>query len=248
LVKSVAVLNVASAIRTYEPWRADLTPKAVFFIGIVLLLAGPLIAITPFFTPPANGCPCPEGFPNVSYPLESPGIVVAAVGIVLLAYGGLKNRNVPESPEGSSARRLEIPVVGLSGVGMLILAGLLFGIDLTGPGWSILLYQGMGLCLGTLGAGMFLFAGLTSATGTKSGGLFLTAGLILCGFSLLFTTTLSSDFATRCFPDVGCSPILAQSTVTEMIQLGYLLAVGTFFLALGLMFSLQHRRDSKVGR
>jgi hypothetical protein len=223
-----------------------LTPRTFFYTGIVLSFLGPLIAILPSFTPPPNGCPCPEGFPNVSYPLEGPGIVVAAVGIAFIVFGGLKGRRISASPERPSARHLEIPVVGFSGGVILILAGLLSGIDLTGPGWSILLYQGVGLYLGTLGIGMLFFAGLASATGTKAGGISLAAGLILCGFSLLFTYTLSSDFATRCFPDAGCSPVLAQSTVTEMIQLGYLLALGTFLLALGLMISLQHRRGREA--
>ena len=175
----------------------DLKPKAVFFAGIVLLFSGPLIAIAPFFTPPPNGCPCPGGFPNVSYPLEVPGILVALAGLAHIAYGGLRVRNLPELPKEASAGRLKIPVLGLSGVGMLALAGLLFGIDLTGPGWSIVLYEGMGLYLGTLGLGVLLFTFLTSVTGNKAGGLSLSAGLILCGISVLLTYGLSSDFSTR---------------------------------------------------
>ena len=221
-------------------------PRTVIFTGILLLLLGPLIAITPFFTPPPNGCPCPEGFPNVSYPLEGPGAVVALAGIAVLIYGGIRWRGRPGSPQGTSARQMEVPIVGLLGIGLLVLAALLSGIDLTGPGWSILLYQGMGLYLGTLGVGMLFFTGLTLATGTRAAGLCLAMGSVLCGISLLFTYTLSSDFATRCFPDVGCSPVLAQSTVTEMVQLGYLLAAGTFLLALGLVFSLRHRKNHEA--
>jgi hypothetical protein len=224
------------------------TPKAAFLAGVILLLSGPLIAITPFFTPPPNGCPCPEGFPNVSYPLEGAGIVAAIVGLALIAYGILKGRRLPKAPPVASQRDLETPVVGLSGIGLLVLAGLLSRVNLTGPGWSILLYQGMGLYLGALGIGMLLFAGFALAAGTKAGGLFLAVGVILCGMSLLLTYTLSSDFATRCFPDVGCSPILAQSTVTEMIDLGCVLATGTFLLALGLMFSLWRRRNRELAR
>ena len=211
-----------------------------------MVLPGPLIAMTPYFTPPLNGCPCPEGFPNISYPLESAGIVVAVLGVGLVVYGGLEGRKSSGSQTITSRRGLEISVVGLSGLGLLGLATLVSGIGLMGPGWSIVLYQGVGLYLGTLGIGMLLFAGFASVTGTNVGGLFLAAGVILCGLSVLLTYTLSSDFATRCFPDVGCSPSLAQSTVTEMIDLGYVLAVGTFLLALGLMFSLRRRTNREV--
>jgi len=68
----------------------------------------------------------------------------------------------------------------------------------------------------------------------KLGAVFLVVGVVLIGISLLFSSSLSSDFLTRCNPEVGCSPILAASMVSDMINLGYVLAVGTFLLGLGL--------------
>jgi len=204
-------------------------------MGIAMLLAGPLVAFTPVFTPPPNGCPpCPD-FPNVTTPFTSSGIGVMIVGVALVIYGGAKRMKGDLGIEETYPRlRNETAAIALMGVLLLVLASTLSGIDLRGPGWSIVLYEGQGLYLGTLGVGMLLFAGFAALSMRRSSALFMTVGIILCGISLLFSYTLSSDFATRCFPEVGCSPVLANSTVSEMIQLGYLLAVGAFFLALGL--------------
>jgi len=76
---------------------------------------------------------------------------------------------------------------------------------------------------------------LTMIAAWKIGVLFLVIGVVLCGISILFTYTLSSDFSTRCFSDVGCSPVLANSIVSTMIRLGYLLALGAFLLGLSLI-------------
>lgn len=86
-----------------------------------------------------------------------------------------------------------------------------------------------------------MFAGFAVMTRKGLSALFLAVGVVLCGISLLFSYSLSSDFSTWCFPDVGCSPPLATSTVSEMTNLGYLLAAGAFILALGLATSLSNR-------
>jgi len=223
-----------------------MTPRLVLYAGIILLLSGPLVALAPHFNPPPNGCPCPEGFPDVSYPLGSVGIALAVAALALIFYGGLRLRGLPKAQPPVPRRDSATAFVAMSGVILFVLAGLLSEIDLTGPGWSILLYQGMRLYLGMLGIAMLLFAGFASITGTKVGSLFLAVGAVFCGISVLLTYILSSEFALRCFPDVGCSPALAASTVSEMTDLGYLLAAGTFLLALGFMSSLRQRRNGEV--
>jgi hypothetical protein len=170
-------------------------------------------------------------------------------GLALVIYGGVGRKKGTPGMEGTSPHfRNEIAAIALIGVLLLILASVLSGIDLRGPGWSIVLYQEQSLYLGILGVGMLLFAGFAVLSMRRLSGIFMAIGVTLCGISLLFSYTLSSDFATRCFPDVGCSPILANSTVSEMIQLGYLLAVGAFFLALGLSTWLINRKNkSQIG-
>ncbi len=211
-------------------------------MGIALLLAAPLVALTPLFIPPPNGCPCPQGL-DVSTPFGNAGITVGGAGSALIVYGTVRQRGrIPMERRATSNGHSEVIVVAVLGVTLLILSMLLSQIDLTGPGWSILLYGAQALYLGMLGIGMLLFAGFALITRRRLGSLFLSSGILLCGISLLFTYTLNSDFSTRCFPEVGCSPALAASTVSEMIDLGYLLAVGAFLLALGLSTSLSDRR------
>jgi len=92
-----------------------------------------------------------------------------------------------------------------------------------------------------LGVGILLFSGLVITTRSSVGSLFLSVGGVLSGLSLLFISLSSSDFSLRCPPDVGCSPILAASTVSDMVEFGYVLAVGAFLLGLGLSVSLRKR-------
>ena len=214
--------------------------------GIVLLLSGPLVALTPLFTPPSNGCPCPEGL-DVSTPFGDAGVIVGVAGFGLVIYGALQQRR--EGPRAQTTAPHGDDVVGfagVSGVVLLVLSFVLSGIDLTGPGWSILLYQGQGLYLGILGIGMLLFAVFASMTRKRGTALFLAAGVILCGISLLLSFTLRSEFELRCLPDIECSPLLATSTVSEMVYLGYVLAAGTFLIALGLSSYLNRGRGAEV--
>jgi hypothetical protein len=218
------------------------TSGAILPIGIVLLLSAPVIALTPLFTPPPNGCPCPQGL-DVTTPFTNVAVAVGIVGTVLIAYTGVRQRSTIIPTSGPMNNRMRI-TAAFSGIVVLIAGMILSQIDLIGPGWSILPYSAQGFYLQTLGLGVLFFAGFSIATRSKMGPLFLSVGIILCGLSLLFTYGLSSDFSTRCFPDVGCSPILATSTVSDMIELGYVLAIGAFLLALGLAISFSSRRGS----
>ncbi len=213
--------------------------------GIALLLAGPLIALTPVFTPPPNGCPpCPD-FPSVSTPFVNLGIIVGAAGAVLVIYGGIRDRKSALREGPATQRGRENAGMTLVGIALLVASVTLSAIEIRGPGWSIVLYQDQGFYLGTLGVGTMLFAGFASLSKRRLSALFTSIGVVLCGISLLFSYTLSSDFATRCFPDVGCSPVLANSTLSDMIKLGYLLAIGAFCIALGLSAWLFNRRATK---
>lgn len=213
--------------------------------GIALLFTGPLVALTPVFTPPPNGCPPCPGFPSVSTPFVNLGIIVGAMGAALAIYGGIQERTIALKEGPAMQRGSETIGIALVGIALLVASAALSGIDLTGPGWSIVLYQEQGFYLGTLGGGTLFFVGFASLSKRRLSALFTSVGVVLCAISLLFSYTLSSDFATRCFPDVGCSPILANSTVTDMIDLGYLLAVGAFFVALGLSAWFLDRRAAK---
>jgi hypothetical protein len=216
-------------------------------LGIALVLAAPLVSITPLFTPPASGCPPCPNFPDVRTPFVNIGILVGLVGALTCAYGGLDYRG-SRSPARSATRKPDSDIVGaaLLGFAVLAIALILTGIDLTGPGWSILLYQSEGMYLGAVGIGMLFFALAAVLTREKLGAIALAAGMLICGTALLFTYALSSDFATRCFADVGCDPGLANSTVSEMIHLGYLLALGAFLLGLGLAAILWRRKSTNL--
>jgi len=213
---------------------------AILLAGIVLVLSAPLIALTPVFAPPPNGCPCPGGI-DVTTPFTNAGIAVGIVGVALTAFAAVKWQSFGFRIAGEANNRTVV-AVAFAGVVLLIVAMVLSQIDLTGPGWSILLYSAQGFYLGTLGVGVLLFSGFTLATRSAIGASLLSTGIVLCGISLLFSYGLSSDFSTRCFPEVGCSPALAASTVSDMIILGYVLAIGAFSLALGLAFSFISRR------
>jgi hypothetical protein len=215
---------------------------AILPIGIILLFSAPAIAMSSLFTPPPNGCPCPQGL-DVTTPFTNLAVAVGIVGTVLIAYTGVRQPSTILPTSGPVKNRMPI-TAAFSGIIVLITGMILSQIDLTGPGWSIFLYGAQGFYFETLGVGVLLFAGFSISTRSKIGAPFLSVGIILCGLSLLFTYTLSSDFSTRCFPDVGCSPTLAVSTVSDMIILGYVLAIGAFLLALGLAISLSHRRGT----
>jgi hypothetical protein len=179
-------------------------------------------------------------------PFGGVGIVFGIVGSVMVVYGGFqRRRGIAEEQTTSPDKKSEVWSAALLVIILLIISVVLGQVDLTGPGWSIVIYGAQSLYLNTLGFGMLLFAGFGLATRNKLGAFLLAMGVLFCGISLLVSYTLSSDFSLRCSPDVGCSPVLANSTVSEMINLGYLLAVGAFLLALGLSITLNNR--TKVG-
>jgi hypothetical protein len=214
---------------------------AILPIGVVLLLSAPLIALTPIFTPPPNGCPCPGGL-NVTTPFRDAGIVVGAIGVGVVLYGAVQRRRPLGDNEGTNQHKgTENAIVGGFGVGLLVVSGILSQVDLSGPGWQILLYQGQALYLETLGIGVLLFAGFASITRRRASGVLLAAGIVLCGVSLLFSSLLYSDFLPRCSPEAGCSSTLAISIASAMLDFGYLLAIGAFLLALGISSFLSRR-------
>jgi hypothetical protein len=213
--------------------------EAILPVGIAILLMAPLVALMPVFTPPPNGCPCPQGL-DVTTPFADVAIVVGILGVLLIVYGGTKRflsgltYERPPNNKGTTA-------TAVSGFAVLVAGLILSEIDLTGPGWSIVLYSAQGFYLEALGVGILLFAGLVVTTRSGVGSLFLSMGGILSGLSLLLIFLSSSDFSLRCSPDVGCSPILAASTVSDMITFGYVLAVGAFLLGLGLSVLFRKR-------
>jgi hypothetical protein len=228
--------------------EADLSRAGTIIrLGIAFVLVAPLVSMTPLFTPPASGCPPCPNFPDVRTPFVNIGILVGLLGALMCAYGGLDYRR-SRSLAQSATRKLDSDIVGAALLGFVVLAIalILMGTDLTGPGWSVLLYQGEGMYLGAIGIGMLFFALFAVLTREKLGAIALAAGILLCGTALLFTYGLSSDFATRCFADVGCDPGLANSTVSEMIHLGYLLALGAFVLGLGLAAALWRRKSTDL--
>lgn len=214
--------------------------EAILPVGVVLLLVAPLVALTPVFTPPSGGCPCPQ-FPDVSTPFRDVAVAVGIVGVLMIVYGGVKQRALSLSSSRPMSNRATM-ATAVSGFSVLVAGVILSQIDLTGPGWSIVLYSAQGFYLEALGFGILLFAGLVATTRSRVGSLFLSVGGVLSGLSLLFISLSSSDFALRCSPDVGCSPTLAASTVTDMTTYGYVLAAGAFLLGLGLSVSLSNRK------
>lgn len=212
--------------------------EAALPAGIVLLFLAPLVALTPVFTPPPGGCPCPQGLP-VTTPFADVAIVVGIFGALLAAYGGAKRLSGFPNARPLSSRATMATAV--SGLGTLVVGYILSSFELTGPGWSIVLYEAQGFYLEALGTGVLLFAGLVVATKSEVGSLFLSAGGVLDGLSLLFTFVGSSDFLLRCSPGSGCSSTLAISTVEGMIAFGYVLAIGAFLLGLGLSIVLSNR-------
>ena len=220
--------------------------SAILRAGIALILFAPLISLTPRFTPPPNGCPCPEGL-DVSTPFGNVGVIIGAIGIALILYSGIRLRaRLFGEPPTPSREPNENAAVAVLGIAFLIIAEILSGIDLSGPGWQVYLYGDQAFYLGTLGVGMALFGGLAFVT-RRASALSLAAGVVLCGISLLFSSLAYSDFLPRCSPDVGCSSVLARSIASEMLNLGYLLAAGAFLIALGLSSSWSHRRRRITG-
>ena len=219
--------------------------RAILPVGIAILLLAPLVALMPVFTPPPDGCPCPQGL-DVTTPFVGVAIVVGILGVLLIAYGGVK-RLLPGLADARPPNNKATVATAVSGFTVLVAGLILSEVDLTGPGWSIVLYSAQGFYLEALGVGILLFAGLVVASGSGVGSLFLSVGGILSGLSLLLISLSSSDFSLRCSPDVGCSPILAASTVSDMVEFGYALAVGAFLLGLGLSVSLRKRiRATKI--
>jgi len=180
-------------------------------------------------------------------PFGNVAVLVGVVGVVSIVYGGVRRnkKTVMEQMMLSVRQNNQVAMVAISGLLLFSLSVILSQVYLSGSGWGIALYDAEGFYLGVLGAGMVLLAGLTLATRNKLGALLLTVGTLAVGVSLLSIETLSSDFSFRCAVEVGCSPILAGSTVTDMIELGGLLAIGAFLLGLGLSFALRRRKDVK---
>lgn len=213
--------------------------EAILPVGIVLLLLAPLVALMPVFTPPPNGCPCPQGL-DVTTPFADVAVVVGILGVLLIVYGVAKRllRSFAYARPSNNKATVATTVSGFT----VLVAGLVLSeIDLTGPGWSIVLYSAQGFYLEVLGVGILLFAGLVVTTRSGVGSLFLSVGGVLSGLSLLLISLSSSDFSLRCSTDFGCSPILAASTVSDMITFGYVLAVGAFLLGLGLSVLFRKR-------
>ena len=135
----------------------------ILLAGIVFLLSGPLVALTPVFTPPPNGCPCPEGL-NYSTPFGATGVSFGAVGMALILYCSVQRRRTLGTQGKGSHGENEVAIVAVFGVVLLVLSSILSGIVLRGPGWVIAPYGAQGLYLGTLGIGTLLFAGFASIT------------------------------------------------------------------------------------
>lgn len=217
----------------------------ILLIGIVLLLAAPVVALVPRFTPPAGGCPCPQGL-QVTTPFGAVGLVIGIVGLAFASYGATQRRRGIVA-EASIHRRDHWGEGGaVAGVVTLAASLVLSQIEFRGPGWSIVLYASQADYLGTVAVGLLLFSGFAYVTREKVSALLLAGGVLLCAMSLFLTDLLYSDFALRCAPDVGCNPILANSVVSEMIEFGFLLAAGAFILALGIVIALRTRGKSEV--
>ena len=213
--------------------------EAILPVGVALVLLAPLVALTPVFTPPPGGCPCPQGL-NVTTPFADVAIVAGMLGALLIVYCTAR-RLLPSLVYARPSNNKATVATAVSGFAVLVTGLVLSEIDLTGPGWSIVLYSAQGFYLEALGVCILLFAGLVATTRSSVGSLFLSVGGVLSGLSLLLIFLSSSDFSLRCSPDVGCSPILAASTVSDMVEFGYVLAFGAFLLGLGLSISFRKR-------
>jgi hypothetical protein len=117
---------------------------------------------------------------------------------------------------------------------VLILGGLLLmGFLIRGNGWVIGLYGLQGLYLFALGAAVGLCT-IFGAFANWRSAIMLSVGIVVAGYSLFSLYAIYTDFLPRCFVEVGCNPDLARSTVFGVIVLGFLFALATFILGLGI--------------
>lgn len=103
--------------------------QAILPTGVALLLLAPLVALMPVFTPPPNGCPCPQGL-DVTTPFANAAIVVGILGVLLIAYGGVK-RLLPGSASARPSNNLATLATAVSGFSVLVAGLILSEIDLT---------------------------------------------------------------------------------------------------------------------
>ena len=219
-------------------------PEALLLAGLIGILFGPVISMMPIFTPPPNGCPCPDGL-NVRTPFVDPGIIVVIVGVVLISGGVLfhsKSRNRYVAKTGSSQKARTTTIAAISGLILLLVSGILSNIDISGPGYQIYLYSAQGFYLGVVAIGALLFSGFSIATPKISIALSLAAGVVLCGLALFFTSAQYSDFLPRCSTDVGCNATLARNVASDLLDFGYMLAAGSFLAGFGSSYLLSHRK------
>ena len=157
-------------------------PEVLLFAGVIGILIGPVISLMPVFTPPPNGCPCPNGL-DVRTPFVDLGIIIAIVGLLLISGGVVfrpGTRGELLAKTGKQKGRTTT-IAAISGPILLLAAGILTSIDISGPGYQIYLYGAQGFYLGVVGVGALLFAGFSIATPKISIALSLAAGVVLCG-------------------------------------------------------------------
>lgn len=218
--------------------------ESLFFSGAIGILLRPILSMTPVFTPPPNGCPCPNGL-DVRTPFVDLGIIVAMIGVVLVSGGVVfhakpRGRNVEKVR--SSQKLGTTAIAAITGFIFLLVSGVLSSIDISGPGYQIYLYGAQGFYLGVVAVGAPLFAGFSIATPSMLIALSLAAGVVLCGLSLFFISAQYSDFLPRCSTDVGCNATLARSVASDLLDFGCLLAVGSFLVGIGASYLLNHRK------
>jgi hypothetical protein len=196
----------------------------LLLLGVTFLLVSPLIVMIPEFTPPDQCPPC-MNFPDVSYRFIPIGVGVGVIGFILAILGYLRPRRVTHRPVATWL----LAFIGL----ILILAGFfLMGYVVRGSGWVIVLYEAQGVYLFALGIAVILYA-ILSIWATRRSAIMLSVGIILAGFSLLEFAIEKSELELRCNTEVGCNPLLAQSTVSGVVMLGLLLAFATFIMGFG---------------
>ncbi|MCL4519363.1 MAG: hypothetical protein M1587_09215 [Thaumarchaeota archaeon] len=218
--------------------------EVILLAGLIGILFGPVISMMPIFTPPPNGCPCPDGL-DVRTPFVDSGIIVAIVGVVLISGGLLfhaKSRDRYVAKTGSSQKARTTTAAAVSGLILLLVSGILSNIDISGPGYQIYLYSAQGFYLGIVAVGALLFSGFSIATPKMSIALSLAAGVVLCGLALFLISAQYSDFLPRCSTDVGCNATLARNLASDLLDFGYMLAVGSFLAGFGSSYLLTHRK------
>lgn len=210
-------------------------PWVLLVLGVTLLLGSPLIAMMPEFRRP-DGCPPCMGFPNVTYPFISVGVVFGAIGLIFAVLGYVRSQRVPHKPLETYRPLTSVAL-------MLVLAGLFaIGFDVRGSGWVIALYSMEGAYLLGLGIAIGLYTILSIWTSWRSA-IMLSVSIVFAGLFLLALYGAYTDFLPRCFAEVGCNSELARSTVFWVMMFGLLLASATFVMGYGV--ASFRRRSSK---